>query len=140
MSAAILHGGCLCGSVRYQAEGPASMQYNCHCRDCQRMSGAAYLPIMGFPLAAVTFTGEVHWYHRHADSGRPAIEGFCPQCGARLFGQGDGVPGLMLIMVGTLDEPGLFTPTDNIYTRSAPAWDAMDPAIAQWPTDPLPTA
>ena len=129
-------GACLCGAVSYAATGEPTMQYNCHCRDCQRMSGAGYLPIMGFPQAAVAITGEVHWYLRTADSGRPASEGFCPTCGARLFGQGEGVPGLMLVMVGTLDDPALFRPDAKIYTRSAPGWDAMDGAVPAYEGDP----
>jgi|LNFM01.1.fsa_nt_gb hypothetical protein len=129
-------GGCLCGRLRYQIDGEPVYQYNCHCRDCQRMSGAGFLPLMALPDRCVSHLGEVTWYARRADSGREAIEGFCPRCGSRVFGAGDSLPGLMLVCAGTLDDPALFAPTADIYTRSAPHWDRMDPVLAKWATDP----
>jgi hypothetical protein len=129
-------GGCLCGQVRYTIDGDPSYQYNCHCRDCQRMSGAAYLPIIALPAHCVTLSGDLRWFTRRADSGRDAQEGFCPACGSRVFGKGDGVPGLLLVCAGTLDDPTLFEPSADIYTRAAPYWDMMDPVIEKWPYAP----
>ena len=76
-------GGCLCGQLRYALDGEPVYQYNCHCRDCQRMSGAAFLPLIAVPAGALTHCGEVTWYARRADSGREALEAFCPHCGSR---------------------------------------------------------
>lgn len=131
-------GGCLCGQVRYEITGEPVFQYNCHCRDCQRMSGAAYLPLLALPEAAVRHTGTLTEFIRRADSGRNATESFCPRCGARLFGTGDSLPGLLLVTAGTLDDPTLFAPDADIYTRLAPYWDMMDPVIEKWPGAPAP--
>lgn len=76
-------GGCQCGAVRFEAEGEPAFSSNCHCRDCQRASGSAYLPVMGFPKDAVRVTGEVKYFQRQGDSGAFESEGFCPECGAR---------------------------------------------------------
>lgn len=130
------NGGCLCGQLRYAIDGVPSFQYNCHCRDCQRMSGAAYLPIVALPANCVSVAGEVSWYARRAGSGREAVEGFCPTCGSRVFGKGEGVAGLLLVCAGTLDEPALFEPAADIFTRAAPYWDMMDPVIEKWPEAP----
>jgi hypothetical protein len=132
----LANGGCLCGQVRYAIDGEPVLAYNCHCRDCQRMSGAGFLPLIALPPEAVRHTGPLQWYERRADSGRVAREAFCPRCGSRLFGDGDGVPGLLLVTAGTLDDPALFDPTADIYTRAAPYWDVMDPVIGKWPEAP----
>src|ERR1700759_4806702 len=48
-------GGCLCGAVRYQADGdPLSAGY-CYCADCRKASGSGFIPFMGFPAHAVRF-------------------------------------------------------------------------------------
>lgn len=129
-------GGCLCGQFRYRIDGVPLFQYNCHCRDCQRMSGSAYLPLIALPAAAVRHRGELRWSARRAESGRIAREAFCPHCGSRLFGDGDGVQGLLLVAAGTLDDPALFEPQADIYTRAAPYWDMMDPVLEKWPANP----
>jgi hypothetical protein len=46
------------------------------------------------------------------------------------------VQGLLLVAAGTLDEPTLFEPQADIYTRAAPYWDMMDPVIEKWPANP----
>lgn len=129
-------GGCLCGQLRYDIDGDPVYQYICHCRDCQRMSGAACLPLIALPNPYVRPHGEVTWYARRADSGRQALEGFCARCGSRVLGAGDSLPGLMLVCAGTLDDPALFMPSADIYTRSAPHWGRMNPALAKWAGDP----
>jgi hypothetical protein len=36
-------GGCLCGAVRYAFDAPPLATVACHCRDCQKLSGATNL-------------------------------------------------------------------------------------------------
>ena len=60
---------------------------NCHCRDCQKASGGAYEPAIGLPAAALKITGNVKYHDPKADSGNTVSRGFCPECGARMFGK-----------------------------------------------------
>ena len=57
-----LIGGCLCGSVRYVASGDPAFTGICHCRNCQRYTGSAFEPVLGFPSAAVSIQGELKTY------------------------------------------------------------------------------
>ena len=50
-------GGCLCGAVRYRAQGQPNNVTNCHYRDCQQAVGAAFVTWAEFPAAAVTWLG-----------------------------------------------------------------------------------
>ena len=60
------------------------------------------------------------------DSGGIVERGFCPTCGARLFGKPAAAAGIMDIMVGRLDDPSWYRPQANIYTASAQPWDHMN--------------
>jgi hypothetical protein len=51
-------GGCLCGALRYQADGRPRNMGLCYCADCRKASGSGYIPFMGFPASAVHFTGK----------------------------------------------------------------------------------
>ncbi len=122
-----ISGGCLCGRVRIAVSGEPYRVGVCHCLDCRKHSGAPFQTVAIFPEDAVSIAGEASCFE-----GRY----FCPTCGSRVLGKGDGVPGLMLVCAGTLDDPALFEPTADIFTRAAPYWDMMDPVIAKWPQAP----
>lgn len=80
-------GGCLCGAVRYECSARPVFMGNCHCRDCQRTTGTAYVAAVLVPREAVAITGEVKQFDVKADSGQTFSRRFCPDCGSRLFGQ-----------------------------------------------------
>jgi len=129
-------GGCACGAVRYECSADAIFMGNCHCRDCQKASGGAYEPAIGLPAAALKITGNVKYYDVKADSGNTVSRGFCPECGARMFGKSDGMPELAIVMAGSLDDPKAFEPGMDIYTASAQAWDQMNSALPKFPKMP----
>ena len=129
-------GGCLCGAVRFEADGDSLFSSNCHCRDCQKVSGGAYLPVTAFPEGAVHVSGAVKSYRRPGDSGGTVSESFCPECGAHLFAQADALPGLLLLHAGNLDDPSAYEPQLDIFTASAQRWDHMDPNLPKYPGMP----
>jgi len=125
-------GGCLCGAVRYTATGEAAFAGNCHCRDCRRVAGSAYMPVLAHPRAAVRVTGMVNYFKRKSDSGQFSYEGFCSECGSRLVAHADSLPGMFFIQAGSLDEPNLYKPQFDMYTSSAARWDLIDPALPKF--------
>lgn len=122
-------GGCLCGAVRYRLSRISTDVAHCHCRICQRSSGAAFLTWATVPRAELEITGEPAWYR----SSPAARRGFCPSCGTQLFFAFDAdavttrpdVPGDPAadidVTVASLDRPDAFVPTRNIWvgTRRA---------------------
>ena len=64
-----ISGGCLCGTVRFTANGEPGFVGICHCRNCQRQSGSAFAVVLGFPVAAVAVQGELKTYTDTGDSG-----------------------------------------------------------------------
>lgn len=124
-------GGCLCGAIRYECSAEPVAMGNCHCRDCQRVTGSAFATTLLVPCSAVTITGDVKYYEATGDSGGIVRRGFCPTCGSRLFGK-PAIPDLMSIMAGSLDDPSWFRPGIDCYTASAQPWDYMNPELPKF--------
>jgi hypothetical protein len=88
-------GGCICGAVHYECTADPIAMGNRHCRDCQRATGSAFAAAVLVPAGAVNISGEVKYYEVIGDSGAIVRRGFCPNCGARLFGRPAASPDTM---------------------------------------------
>ncbi len=129
-------GGCSCGALRYESVAEPLVAGHCQCRHCQRASGAGHASIIGVHQDALTITGEVKYFDYTADSGNTASNGFCPNCGSNVLGKTSGMPGIMAIKVGSLDDPSWFKPGMTIFTVSAQPWDLVDPDLPAFPGMP----
>ena len=129
-------GGCVCGAIRYECSAEPVMMAQCHCRDCQKVTGGAFVPALAVPTAAVKITGQPKYYETKGDSGQTVSRGFCPNCGARLFGNAQVMPQFTVIFAGSLDDPSWFRPGMDIYTSSAQPWDHMNPNLPKFPKMP----
>ena len=114
-------GRCLCGAVTYEAEIPEKPIYAglCHCRDCQRYTGTAFASSIMVPKAGFTLHGELKYYGTETERGTVMERGFCPVCGSSVLYRSDAWPDQYVLTAGTLDDPSLFKPRVNIFTRSA---------------------
>jgi len=122
-------GGCACGAIRYEISAEPLMAGHCQCRDCQRMTGTGHASMLGFPAGAVRMTGEPRFHDVKADSGHSSSRGFCPTCGSFVTARSSGMPGMVTIAAGSLDEPARFEPQLVVYAERAHAWDRLDPAL-----------
>ena len=129
-------GGCQCGAVRYECAAEPLFTGNCHCRDCQKATGGAYVPAFAVRVPSVKITGEVKCHVSRSDSGNTFSREFCPHCGGRVIGKTSGFPQFILFTAGSLDEPSRFKPAMNFFTASAQPWDHMDPALPKFPKQP----
>lgn len=125
-------GGCLCGAVRYEAQGEPMFAGLCHCRDCQRVSGSSHVAILGMPRAGFRATGEIRRFTVTGSSGHPTTRCSCPVCGSTLFGEPGMAPDMIPIYVGGLDDLSLYRPEISIYTRSRPSWGEMACTLEQF--------
>lgn len=116
-------GGCLCGSLRFVAEGAPDRVGICHCRDCRRHHGAAFYAAAIYPAAQVTISGAFRAYQ-----GR----GFCPECGSSVFARSGGEIELHL---GAMDDAGGFVPDYEAWTDRRLHWLPAFPQMTQHPRD-----
>ena len=135
-----LTGGCLCGAIRYTVSVLITELRACHCRDCQKASGAGGSVNAVIPRSALDITqGNPKRYAVTADSGRTLYRYFCGDCGSPIYGQRAASPETAVLRIGTLDNPpGDMKITANIWTRSARPWAYIDPASVQHPGQPDP--
>ena len=113
-------GSCLCGQVRYRVEGSVSNMSNCHCTDCRKHSGAAFVTFVEAPKQALScVSGQDALSTHEAASGTKRQ--FCRTCGASLFCFVDS-DDLVEINAATLDTPLSLRPGYHIYVRSKVSW------------------
>ena len=115
-------GGCMCGAARYEINIDGHMSGNCHCRDCQKNTGAAFMPCTNVDA------GQFRWISKPGGEARAsdkAIRRFCEKCGTPLTWEADDSPDRQSINMGTLDDPLGIEITYEIYTRSR--WPDIQP-------------
>ena len=144
-----LAGGCDCRAVRYRMESAPLFVHCCHCRWCQRESGAAFaLNAMIESDRVERLAGEVDLVLTPSNSGKGQRIARCPLCRIALWshyaGAGDAVK---FVRVGTLDDPDRLPPDIHIFTASKQPWVVLPPgtpAVAEyydrakyWPAESL---
>ncbi len=111
-----LEGGCYCGALRYRAEGEPMMKAQCHCRECQYISGGAPNLFMLMPVAGFEYTKGTPRTFTRQDLDAAVTREFCAECGTHLLTRRPGLPAVVL-KIGTLDDPAQYgAPKMAIFT------------------------
>jgi len=110
-----VEGGCYCGAVRYVAEGEAMMKAQCHCRECQYISGGAPNMFVAMPADGFSYTKGSPKQFTRKDLERAVTREFCAECGTHMVTRVPGLP-MTILKVGTFDDPCLGQPQMAIYT------------------------
>lgn len=119
-----VHGRCHCGAIAYEAEVDPAKVTNCHCVDCQRLSGGVFRT--NIAARAENFRilkGEPSRYVKTADSGAKRVHAFCPNCGSPVYSSAVENPTSFSLRVGALDERNeLQRPAKQIWTKRRLDW------------------
>ncbi|MDR5781251.1 GFA family protein [Caballeronia sp. LZ065] len=109
-----LTGRCYCGAIRYRAQSEIKARIQCCCRECQFISG-------GNPNVIVTLDADTFIYEQgtpkqftRGDLPAPVTREFCAECGTHLLTRSPRMQGLVLVKVGTLDDPAVFGGPDLV--------------------------
>jgi len=142
-------GGCTCGAVRYRMTSKPLFVHCCHCRWCQRETGASFaLNAMIEADRVLLLSGEPEVVNTPSNSGKGQKISRCPRCRIAVWsnyaGAGDAV---RFVRVGTLDDPDRCPPDIHIFTASKQPWVVLPPsmpavdeyykATEHWPADSL---
>ena len=112
-----IEGGCYCGELRYEAEGDPAMKGQCFCRECQYITRGDSALLLGMPEASFSYTKGAAKDFRRSDLASPVTRQFCAECGTHVASLAPGLPGIVIIKVGSLDEPAVFEgPQMAIFT------------------------
>ncbi len=144
-----LEGGCDCGQVRYRMETRPLIVHCCHCRWCQRESGAAFALNAMIEADRITLlSGEPEMIDTPSASGYGQIFARCPTCRIALWSNYAAAgPVIDFVRVGTLDNPDQLPPDVHIFTASKQPWVVVPegtPGFAEyyrredcWPAESL---
>lgn len=124
MSELPLTGGCNCGAVRYEVTAPLLGAGYCHCRRCQRRSGAAASAnAYPRPEAFRIVAGADRLRKWHPEDG--GEKWFCADCGSHIYGNSPRLANPIGIRMGTFDtDPGV-RPSVRFWVASAAPWEQI---------------
>jgi len=126
-----LEGGCACGRMRYRLASQPMFVHCCHCRDCQRQTGSAFVLNALIETDRVEkLMGQTEAVPVPTDSGRPHVIHRCPVCKVALWSPYGGVLPLSFVRVGTLGDPSALPP-------DVPAFEAYCDSKTLWPAESL---
>lgn len=125
----VIKGQCLCGAIEFEVTPPSLWAAHCHCTQCRRSHGAAFVTWFGIAECRLHIHDDQNLLHWHQSSAA-ARRGFCRDCGSRLFFQSSRWPGEMHITLASLLTPLDREPTAHVFWDSHVAWA---PTVDQHP-------
>jgi hypothetical protein len=126
-----IQGGCTCGAVRYRLTSAPLFVHCCHCRWCQRETGASYaLNAMIEADRVLLLKGTPEVVDTPSNSGKGQAIARCPACRIALWSNyGGGGDIVRFVRVGTLDDPDRLPPDIHIFTASKQPWVVLPPGM-----------
>jgi hypothetical protein len=122
-------GGCSCGAVRYRLTADPLFVHCCHCLNCQRQTGSAFVINLLIETDRVELVaGEPQPVEVPRDDGTTQTIFRCPSCQVAVFSR-YGHPGFRFVRAGTLDDPSGVAPDVHIYTRSKLPWVTLPESV-----------
>ena len=123
-------GGCFCGALRYAFTGTPSDCGYCHCRMCQRATGAPVSVWVSVPKENFRLLQGEPRYLDSSDIGQRA---FCQDCGTEIHFRDKSASKTIDINAATLDDPDAFAPQYHIFTASKVAWLEIADDLPRYP-------
>ncbi len=122
-------GGCSCGGVRYRLTSEPLFTHCCHCLNCQRQTGSAFVINLLIERDRVeVLDGEPRPVEVPRDDGSTQTVFRCPRCQVAVFSE-YGRPEVRFVRAGTLDQPGSVEPDVHIFTRSKLSWVRLPESV-----------
>lgn len=130
-------GGCVCGAVRYEAIAYLRDAYYCHCRICQKSTGAPAEIAAYVKSGTLRYTKGQPKYYQSSPFGE---RGFCANCGSRLIWKHVGTehPEYTNLSAGTLDAPEKIVPTSHQCVESQLPWYSFDDGLPRLRSEDMP--
>ena len=129
-----LLGGCACGQVRYRLAASPLIVHCCHCTECQRQTGSAFVLNALIETARLQqLGGDTRLVTLPTESGLPHRVARCTGCGTALWSHYGGRSLDCFVRVGTLDAPARLPPDVHIFTRSKLPWVVLPDGVPAFP-------
>ena len=116
-------GACQCGNIKYEITGENLGLAICYCTECQKLSTGIATYSMALKTESFKLLqGTMKQWERSSYNGNRNIANFCPECGNRIFHHDPGLPGIIRLKAGTLENVAALEPDVHVWLKSAPSW------------------
>ncbi len=109
-------GRCYCGIIKYEIEEQAEASFQCHCRECQYITGGNPNTVMAFSKESFNYVSGKPKKFTRKDIDTAVTRHFCENCGTAIGTESPARPNSMIVKVGTMDNPAAFIPQAAIFT------------------------
>ena len=124
-----MEGGCACGEIRYRLTSEPLFVHCCHCLNCQRQTGSAFVINVLIEADRVELlNGEPEQVAVPRSGGKKQRIWRCPTCEIALYSQYTS-PRVRFVRAGTLDDPAAVAPDVHIFTRSKLPWVTLPKSV-----------
>ncbi len=131
MSQERVAGGCACGSVRFEVALPSRFCAHCHCQNCRRAHGAAFVTYAGFQSSQFAYLEGLELVSRYTtDTG--ACRSFCQRCGTTFAYEGPRWEGEVHLALACLDGAIDRQPGGHVYVDHKAAWWPISDDLPQY--------
>lgn len=128
----MLHGSCLCGRIQYQYHGDIDEISMCHCTQCQKGQGTAFVAAAPVATEKLTFIqGQDFLKEFRSSPGKVRV--FCAECGSPVYSARGDLPGVRRLRVGTLDTPVDAGKKYHAFVASKASWYEVRDEYARYP-------
>jgi hypothetical protein len=122
-------GGCACGEIRYRLASDPLFVHCCHCLNCQRQTGSAFVVNILIEADRVELlSGDPQPVTVPRSGGKKQRIWRCPSCQVAVYSQYTS-PRVRFVRAGTLDDPAFVEPDVHIFTRSKLPWVALPESV-----------
>lgn len=116
----MLTGSCLCKKVRFSYNGEIEEVAQCHCSQCRKAQGTAFVTNSPLDVNKLEFEGTE--YIKEYSSSGDKVRAFCMECGSALYSAKASLPGIKRLRLGTIDTAFTCQNKYHIYTDSMATW------------------
>lgn len=129
-----LHGGCMCGAVRFSVSRPLLGALYCHCKRCQQRTGTAFSVTALTEIGSLAVTDGDDCIRTWDPGDGGWLKAFCATCGSQLYASDPQNPELVAVRMGSIDgDPGI-RPLAHQFTRYAAVWQPIpDDGLPRFP-------
>ena len=127
-------GRCLCGTLRYELDGPFSAMMHCHCSMCRKQHGTGFATFVVAPIAGFRWiSGEDRLVrYRSSPNGVRSFSRVCGSAGPTLLPE----HGIAVAPAGCLEGELGIKPQYHIFVGSKAPWDAITDDLPQYDAYP----
>ena len=130
-------GQCYCGSLKYEITEQAEAAFQCHCRECQYITGGNPNIVMVFSKDSFRYIEGNPKKFARIDLDTPVTRHFCGNCGTAIGTESPARPNSMIVKVGTLDDPSAFSAQVAIFTCDAQPFHHLPEGLPAFEKRPL---